>query len=65
MLGDYSPMDSQRYVSIGDGNVYLVEDDPMEEFDVELSNMLDDDDIPYLEEEGTTTSIPLLRGYQL
>lgn len=50
-------MDSQRYVSIGDGNVYLVEDDPMEEFDVELSNMLDDDDIPYLEEEGTTTSI--------
>ena len=57
LLGDYSPMDSQRYVSIGDGNVYLVEDDPMEEFDVELSNMLDDDNIPYLEEEGTTTSI--------
>ena len=57
LLGDYSPMDSQRYVSIGDGNVYLVSKDPMEEFDVELSKMLDDDDIPYLEEEGTTTSI--------
>ena len=57
LLGDYSPMDSQRYVSIGDGNVYLVSEDPMEEFDVELSKMLDDDDIPYLEEEGTTTSI--------
>ena len=57
LLGDYSPMDSQRYASIGDGNVYLVSEDPMEEFDVELSKMLDDDDIPYLEEEGTTTSI--------
>lgn len=57
LLGDYSPMDSQRYVSIGDGNVYLVSEDPMEEFDVELSKMLDDDDIPYLEEEGTITSI--------
>lgn len=57
LLGDYSPMDSQRYVSIGDGDVYLVSEDPMEEFDVELSKMLDDDDIPYLEEEGTTTSI--------
>ena len=57
LLGDYSPMDSQRYVSIGDGNVYLVSENPMEEFDVELSKMLDDDDIPYLEEEGTTTSI--------
>lgn len=57
LLGDYSPMDSQRYVSIGDGNVYLVSDDPMEEFDVELSKMLDDDDIPYLEEEGTVTSL--------
>ena len=57
LLGDYSPMDSQRYVSIGDGNVYLVSKDPMEEFDVELSKMLDDDDIPYQEEEGTTTSI--------
>lgn len=28
-LGDYSTMDSQRYVSIGDGNVYLVKNDPM------------------------------------
>ena len=28
-LGDYSKMDSQRYVSIGDGNVYLVKHDPL------------------------------------
>ena len=27
LLGDYSTMDSQRYVSIGDGNVYLVKQD--------------------------------------
>ncbi len=30
-LGDYSKMDSQRYLSIGDGNVYLVKRDPLEE----------------------------------
>lgn len=27
-LGDYSKMDAQRYVSIGDGNVYLAAHDP-------------------------------------
>lgn len=36
-LGDYSAMDSQRYVSIGDGNVYLAVNDPMDYFDVTLS----------------------------
>lgn len=46
MLGDYSTMDSQRYVSIGDGNVYLVTTDPMDEFDVILSNLIKHDKIP-------------------
>lgn len=32
-LGDFSTMDSQRYVSIGDGNAYLVAEDPLEDFD--------------------------------
>lgn len=31
-LGDYSTMDSQRYVSIGDGNVYLVKNDEIPNF---------------------------------
>ncbi len=46
LLGDYSTMDSQRYVSIGDGNVYLVASDPLAAFDVDLSAFIDNDDIP-------------------
>lgn len=39
-LGDYSHMDSERYVSIGDGNVYLAKVDPLETFDVVLRDMI-------------------------
>ena len=45
-LGDYSRMDAQRYVSIGDGKVYLVKHDPLEEFDAVLSDMIRHDGIP-------------------
>ena len=45
-LGDYSAMDSQRYVSIGDGNVYLAVSDPDEVFEVELSDLIDQDEVP-------------------
>lgn len=41
-------MDSQRYVSIGDGNVYLVQTDPLDYFDLELRDLIDQDDVPYL-----------------
>ena len=49
LLGDYSTMDSERYVSIGDGNVYLVKDDPLDHFDAVLSDMIDHDDLPDFE----------------
>lgn len=39
-LGDYSNMDSERYVSIGDGNVYLAKVDPLESFDAVLRDMI-------------------------
>lgn len=45
-LGNYSEMDEERYVSIGDGNVYLVSDDPLDSFDIELSDMIKHDEIP-------------------
>lgn len=45
-LGNYSEMDEERYVSIGDGNVYLVKDDPLNSFDIELSDMIQHDEIP-------------------
>ena len=45
-LGNYSNMDEKRYVSIGDGNAYLVNEDPLETFDVELKDLIQNDEIP-------------------
>ena len=45
-LGDFSVMDEQRYVSIGDGRVYLVSNDPLDWYDAGLSDMIDHDEIP-------------------
>ena len=45
-LGDFSKMDEQRYISIGDGKVYLVTHDPLDEFDAVLRDMILDDTIP-------------------
>lgn len=46
LLGNYSNMDSQRYVSIGDGNVYLVKNDPLDQFDADLKDLIDNDETP-------------------
>lgn len=42
-------MDEQRYVDIGDGNVYLLSEDPMDYVDPALSAMIEDDDTPAFE----------------
>lgn len=47
-LGDYSKMDAQRYASLGDGNVYLLSHDPIEEFDTDLSGLIQQDQVPEL-----------------
>ena len=44
-LGAFSKMDSQRYVSLGDGKAYLAVKDPMDEFGSELKDMILDDKI--------------------
>lgn len=60
-LGDYSKMDEQRYIDIGDGNVYLVSEDPEEYMQTELSSMILHDEIPDFEQvvdiryDGTET----------
>lgn len=46
LLGDYSSMDSQRYVSIGDGNVYLVKKDPFDYFEVTINDLIEHDRTP-------------------
>ena len=45
-LGNYSELDYQRYISLGDGRVYLVNDDPMEYYKVTLDDLMLDDEIP-------------------
>lgn len=45
-LGDFSKMDEQRYVSLGDGKVYLVTHDPLDEFDAVLRDLIQNDTIP-------------------
>lgn len=47
-LGDFSNMDEERYVSIGDGNVYLAKVDPLDQFDAVLRDMIrHDEDLAY------------------
>lgn len=48
-LGDFSKMDEQRYIDIGDGNAYLVGEDPLDYVDAELSSMIQHDDTPGFE----------------
>ena len=45
-LGDYSQMDEQRYVDLGDGNVYLASEDPLDPFEAQLSDFILNDTIP-------------------
>lgn len=54
-LGGYSTMDEQRYISIGDGNVYLVSTDPMETFEIELKDMILHDETPYIDQADNIT----------
>ena len=46
-IGAFSVMDGQRYISIGDGNVYMVKDDPYETLNVPEKMMIQNDRIPY------------------
>lgn len=43
-LGDFSNMDEERYVSIGDGKVYLAKNDPLDRFDIALEDMIAHDE---------------------
>ncbi len=49
-LGDFSKMDSQRYATIGDGSVYLVQNDPLDKFDAVLSDLIAHDEMPDLDQ---------------
>ena len=44
-LGGYSSMDSKRYVRLNNGNVYLVDDDPMETFTTDRDDYMKQDQL--------------------
>lgn len=48
-LGDFSVMDSQRYVSLGDGNVYLAANDPMDSYELTIEDLIQNDSVPKLD----------------
>ncbi len=54
-LGGYSTMDSQRYASIGDGNVYMLKSDLYETFDIELSALIQNDSLPSFDSISSVT----------
>lgn len=54
-LGDYSSMDSLRYISFGDGNVYLAAKDPLDEFDLSLRDLILNDQIPDFDQVTSLT----------
>lgn len=45
-LGEFSRMDEQRYIDIGDGNVYLAASDPMDCLETALSGLIRHDSTP-------------------
>lgn len=53
--GGFSIMDSQSYIDIGDGNVYLVKESPEEYVETTLPGMLKHDDTPVLESASQIT----------
>lgn len=54
-LGDESKMDKQRYVDIGDGNVYLTASDPYDSYDIELNSLMLNDSIPVMKDVTAVT----------
>ena len=50
LLGDTSAVDGQRYVSFGDGKVYLAVDDPLEAYEATLYDCILNDAVPAMDQ---------------
>ena len=55
LVGNFSELDSQRYLTFGDGTVYLVDEDPMDVCEATLDDFLLGDDIPVFPEVETVS----------
>ncbi len=54
-LGNFSSLDSERYIEFGDGNVYLAVVDPYDSYDLELSDMILHDTIDTISQADSIT----------
>ena len=54
-LGGTSTVDGQRYVSLGDGVVYLAVDDPLEQYEVTLRECILHDEVPAMDQVTSLT----------
>ncbi len=54
LVGDESQMDAQRYISIGNGSVYLASVDPLDSYNVLLAGLIQNDEVPIF---GNVTSL--------
>lgn len=64
-LGNYSNLDSQRYVDIGDGNVYLMVNDPLDVFDTTIREMIEHDAIPAALKDAATIQFAGAENYSI
>ena len=48
-LGDTSAVDGQRYLSFGEGTVYLAAEDPLETYEIGLSDCILNDEVPAMD----------------
>ncbi len=63
-LGAFSTMDEKRYVSIGDGKVYLASQDPFEEYEIEIRDLIKHDEIPGLS-DATAVRFAGTQNYEI
>lgn len=63
-LGAFSQMDSQRYLSVGDGNAYLMGEDPMDDFQITIRDLIHNDETPTLT-DVTSLEFSGLESYQV
>ncbi len=54
-LGDFSVLDAERYLCLDGGTVYLVETDPLESFELELIDLMQQDELDSITQATSLT----------
>ncbi len=54
-MGDFSTLDHERYISVNGDDVYLVETDPLDSFELELVEIMQHDSLDYISAANAIT----------